>query len=61
MLAELKNQNSKPFIIKEPKTIKKRKSMTIKQKTLFLDNNVSQGLKLVLWCHFHPNKTIAKI
>lgn len=25
MLAELKNQNSKPFIIKEPKTIKKKK------------------------------------
>lgn len=37
--------------------------MTIKQKTLFLNNNVSQGLKpyLVLWCRFHPNKAITKI
>lgn len=48
MLAELKNQNITLLTIKEPKTIKKEKDITIKQKTVSLNNNVFPVVK-----HYH--------
>lgn len=45
MLAELKNQNITLLTIKEPKTIKKEKDITIKQKTVSLNNNVFPVVK----------------